>query len=232
MPLRVHCLSDTHGFYQDLQLPACDLLVISGDVLKTKLGPGARVDDAHMQYQECAEHFYPWLSKQSFDHCVFIWGNHDFIGEQYDFSQETLPDRVHFLQDSLITLVIKGQTLRIFGTPWTPWFFDWAFNAPEDENFLSAEPFLTSKWDLCPNDVDVLLCHGPPRGFGDKTTSGDIAGSFAFKRAIERIKPKLCVFGHIHEQAGQYQHAGATLINASVLDRRYHIQNHGVSVMI
>ena len=232
MPINVHCISDLHGRYESLKLPACDLLLIAGDIFETQYGPNIRQEDAEAQFQECTERFFPWLHQQNFQHCVFIWGNHDFIGESHDFFDQPLPPRVHFLHDSLTTLKFADRSLKIFGTPWTPWFGEWAFNAPEPENHSDDEPFLSNIWDRCPVDTDILLCHGPPKGYGDLTRTGKSAGSAAFTRAIQRIKPKLAVFGHIHEAAGSYTLANTQLINASVVDFHCHIRNHGVPITL
>ena len=51
---------------------------------------------------------------------------------------------------------------KIWGSPWTPWFCDWGFNARRGEESKSH-------WDKIPNDTDIILTHGPPLGFGDKT---------------------------------------------------------------
>jgi predicted MPP superfamily phosphohydrolase len=230
MPIHIHCISDPHGGYDQLHIPPCDLLLITGDILHNKHGPSRRAIDARLQYTECKTKFFPWLQKQPFKQCVFIWGNHDFIGEQFDFTQEPVPDRVHFLSDTRIELTFHRRTISVFGVPWTPWFFDWAFNAPQNESFLSGEPFLTAKWDLCPAGTDVLLCHGPPWKHGDTTREGNPVGSHAFARAIERIKPSLAVFGHIHEGVGQYTLGPSILINASVVDAAYKLQNNGFTI--
>ena len=45
--------------------------------------------------------------------------------------------------------------LRIWGTPWQPWFYDWAFNAPRRD----GEEFLASKFDAIPSNTDVVVAH-------------------------------------------------------------------------
>src|SRR3954447_422101 len=83
------------------------------------------------------------------------------------------------------------------GIPTTPW--PWSYDLTEEE----AERALES----CPDDVDVLVLHSPPKGHLD----GDRAlGSEALLRAIERIQPPVAVCGHIHECAGQQTQVGST----------------------
>jgi Icc-related predicted phosphoesterase len=82
------------------------------------------------------------------------------------------------------------------GIPTTPW--DWSFDLDEDE----AERALAG----CPDDVDVLVLHSPPKGHLD----GRDLGSEAILRAIERVQPAVAVCGHIHECAGQEDRIGST----------------------
>jgi uncharacterized protein len=83
------------------------------------------------------------------------------------------------------------------GIPTTPW--PWSFDLSEEE----AEAALRS----CPDDVDVLVLHSPPKGFLDGDRS---LGSEALLRAIERVQPSVAVCGHIHECAGQEALVGST----------------------
>ena len=86
--------------------------------------------------------------------------------------------------------------LRIFGlgyaVPETP-FGAWSCDLGEAE----AEAMLAA----C-HGCDILVTHSPPKGFGDVTSSGDARGSTAVRAAIERLTPKLAVFGHIHDSWG------------------------------
>jgi Icc-related predicted phosphoesterase len=86
------------------------------------------------------------------------------------------------------------------GVPPTPW--PWSFDLTEEE----AERELAS----CPDDVDVMVLHSPPKGHLD----GRGLGSEALLRAIEERQPRLAVCGHIHECAGQEDTVGTTrLVN-------------------
>jgi Icc-related predicted phosphoesterase len=50
-----------------------------------------------------------------------------------------------------------------------------------------------------------LVTHGPPYGILDKTDGGKHGGSEFLLKEVLRIKPKLHLFGHIHEGRGQYK---------------------------
>lgn len=74
-----------------------------------------------------------------------------------------------------------------------PEFGGWAFNARRGEECLA-------KWNLIPNDTDILITHGPPVGYGDKMYSDKNVGCVELLTTIQnRVKPKYHIFGHIHE---------------------------------
>jgi Icc-related predicted phosphoesterase len=61
---------------------------------------------------------------------------------------------------------------------------------------------IKEKWDLIPSNglVDVLVTHGPPYGILDVTYENLTVGCEELAIAVkDRIKPRLHVFGHIHE---------------------------------
>ena len=51
-------------------------------------------------------------------------------------------------------------------------------------------------------DVDILVTHSPPYGILDVSNKGNYCGSKALLKEVHRIKPKLHLFGHIHEARG------------------------------
>jgi Icc-related predicted phosphoesterase len=87
-------------------------------------------------------------------------------------------------------------------TPFGPW--SWDFSEADAERMLRN----------CPSDA-VLVSHSPPKGFVDKTSSGQSLGSTAVLEAIIRTRARLVVCGHIHACAGQRAEIGKTpVINA------------------
>ena len=81
-------------------------------------------------------------------------------------------------------------------------------------------------WDAIPDDVNILVTHGPPKGILDMTTGGEQVGCEDLLHRIWSLKNlKLCQFGHIHEHAGYEFINGIHFINASVLNFRYQLQN-------
>ena len=144
------CISDLHEHL--VEIPACDLLLIAGDVSFAFKG------DLTTKHAFLAGEFKQWLDRAPADEIVLVAGNHDQSIEAHG-----VPDglRCHYLQDAGLEL----SGLRIWGTPWQPWFYDWAFNAPRHH----GEEFLASKFAAIPADTDIVVAHGPPRGFGDRT---------------------------------------------------------------
>lgn len=65
---------------------------------------------------------------------------------------------------------------------------------------------------------DILLTHAPCRGYGDMEDLPH-QGFECFNRLLERYRPRLHCFGHVHQEYGQFKRvhehpSGTTLINA------------------
>jgi predicted phosphohydrolase len=179
--MRVVCVSDTHGRHDSMQVPDGDLLLHAGDCSAR----GTR---------EQIESFDDWLGRLPHPHKVVIAGNHDCAFAQ-DPSARSWITNATYLQDE--QLVIGG--LRLWGSPWQPRFFDWAFNLDR------GEP-LRRVWAKIPAGIDILMTHGPPYGILDATFRGELVGCEELLEAVGRVRPKLHVFGHIHEAHGHREH--------------------------
>jgi len=114
-----------------------------------------------------------------------------------------------YLEDN--TVEIMGKTF--YGSPWSPEKSMTAFK-------LQRGPEILEKWKKIPENVDVLITHTPPFGILDKTKSGINAGCEDLLREIERIKPKVHIFGHIHDGYGMIEKNGIKFINAASWNRR------------
>lgn len=202
--MKIVAMSDMHG-QLPRAIPACDLLLIAGDI--------APITNHDLEFQRgwLNDEFRSWLKQVPARKIIGIAGNHDFIFERLP---EAVPQNLQwtYLQDSGTT----WEGLRIWGTPWQPWFFDWAFNGYPEK--------LQKQWALIPNDTDILLVHGPPRGYGDGVPEEDgvrLCGCPYLLETIKRIGPRLVVFGHIHEGRGEWQLGPTKLANVTLLDERY-----------
>lgn len=201
--LKIVAISDQHGTLPTI--PPCDLLLIAGDV--TPVTNHNLLYQAHWLNTE----FRYWLEALPAKQIVYIAGNHDLVFQQQpQLVPKDLP--AVYLQDSSFT----WHSLKIWGTPWQPWFFDWAFNLDEPE--------LRRKWDLIPPDTDILVVHGPPHGYGDgvpRRGGLDSTGSPSLLDRIRQIQPKLVVFGHIHEGRGEWLVGNSRLANVTLLNASY-----------
>ena len=189
--MRLVLISDTHNQQDALALPAGDVLIHAGDFTIRGTKP------------EVAR-FGEWLMRQPHPHKIVVAGNHDFLFEREpQIARSLLPLDAHYLRDSEITL----GGLRFWGSPWQPWFFDWAFN-------LRRGPALAAKWALIPDGIDVLITHSPPLGTADRNANGEDVGCADLAEAMRRLKPRLSVFGHIHEGYGVH----GNKVNAAMCD--------------
>ncbi|MCB9733701.1 MAG: metallophosphatase domain-containing protein [Deltaproteobacteria bacterium] len=196
--MRVVCISDTHLRHGALTVPDGDVLVHAGDLL----GHGL-VDEV--------EEVDLWLAALPHRHKIVIAGNHDWCFEKAPAEAEAALRSATYLRDAGV--VIDG--VRFWGSPWQPEFLAWAFNLPR------GEP-LAERWRLIPDDTDVLVTHGPPSGHGDRCFDGRRVGCEALLAAVrDRVRPRLHVFGHIHEGYGVTREGGTTFVNASACDLDY-----------
>ena len=123
---------------------------------------------------------------------------------------------VTYLCDSGVEL----EGLKIWGSPWTTKFpgmnpHCMAFTVEEDEQ-------LAEKWDLIPNDTDILITHSPRLDCLDMTIDGTSVGSNSLVDAIIRCRNlKLHVYGHVHEAYGTDRFGGVKFVNCSHVNERY-----------
>jgi predicted phosphohydrolase len=195
--LRVICLSDTHSRHDEIDVPPGDILIHAGDFTIA----GA--------IEEIAA-FNRWLGTLPHVHKVIIAGNHDLIFQDSPALARSLITNATYLEDS--HTVCEG--LKIYGSPWQPWFMDWAFNLPRGRA-------LEEKWELIPPDTDILVTHGPPFGILDDVPRSEHVGCEALLDAVQWVKPLLHVFGHIHYSYGVAEQWGIRFCNASVCDEAY-----------
>lgn len=219
MKKRITFISDTHNKHNSLTefLPGGDLLICSGDIS----GRGSITE---------IENFLWWYDRlDNYDTKIFISGNHDFSFESENeklIGLLTGYKNIDYLQDERMDLWDgNDEQLVIYGSPWQPEFHNWAFNLPRGEK-------LKEKWDKIPVDVDILITHGPPFGKLDFVQYNNInVGCEELMKRIGEIKPKIHVFGHIHEGFGYVFDGNTHFINASVLNERYEFRNKPVNVL-
>lgn len=189
--LRCVAMADTHGYHRELVVPDGDVLLHAGDLTTRGTRP---------QLEEVAR----WLRSLPHRHKIVVAGNHDFLMEQKPTEGRALFEGRTYLKDEQVTV----EGLTVYGSPWQPWFHDWAFN-------LQRGADLDAKWQLIPDGVDVLVTHGPPAGMGDRCWDGRRVGCDDLLRHLGRVKPRFHLFGHIHEDKGEWQHGPTRVLNVT-----------------
>lgn len=213
-------MSDTHTMHEKGlsagRVPRGDVFLHCGDF--TNKGSLADV-----------EAFARWVRALPHPEKVVIAGNHDLLldpawpkpgkwgrpqsATDRERALAALREACVYLDESAYVTRRGGH--RLFGSPWSPTFCDWAFNADRGHE-------CRARWDRVPDACDVLLTHGPPLGRGDLCSGGNRAGCVDLLRTVQRrVRPAVSVAGHIHEGFGASFDGTTTYLNASSLDLRY-----------
>lgn len=174
--IRIVCISDTHN--QQPVLPQGDILVHAGD-----LSQSGSIAEIQAQID--------WISSQQHQHKIIIAGNHDIAFASETGQEKINLRRVQYLQDSMTEVAVRHRCLNIFGSPWTRKHGNWCFQYETGESM-----FWSGK---VPMQTDVLITHMPPRFHLDLDGSGDRS----LLDEVQRTKPLLHVFGHLHASRGQ-----------------------------
>jgi Icc-related predicted phosphoesterase len=214
--MRICALSDIHG--QLCKVAPCDLVLLAGDLAGHYThGYAGDADDLYGQSQWLHIEFSDWLKSLPCENHAFCFGNHDWIAQKC-FS--SLPS--HFKNHLLHNNSLEMLGLKIWGSPWTLNFYDWAFNSPVE----NGEEFLDKIWQTIPDDTDIVVVHQPPKDYGDLAPRNERTGSQSLLNRIKQVQPLLVCSGHIHIDAGvrRYdrgnKHPGI-IVNASILDEEY-----------
>lgn len=201
--MRFIAISDTHGYHSDLILPEGDIIIHAGDI--TKDGTEKEVND-----------FLSWFSSLPYQYKIFISGNHDHFLDSADpdFVNKIIPENITYLNDSGVTI----NNIKIWGSPVQPCYYNMAFNRERGRE-------IREHWELIPDDIDILITHGPAYGCLDENCEKENVGCEDLREKLSVISPKYFIFGHIHESSGIIQKDGTQFINACILDREYTLQN-------
>lgn len=207
---KIVCISDTHNLYGQIRVPDGDILIHAGDATN-----GGTIEEI--------KSFNCWFAGLPHRHKIFVAGNHDWLFETNRRQAESLLDAgIVYLQDSSIEI----ENLKIYGSPWQPRFFNWAFN-------LSRGAEMREKWRLISAETDVLITHGPPHGILDtvaRLDSVELTGCEDLRAKVAEINPQLHIFGHIHAGYGTFETNDTKFVNAAVCDEDYQPVNAPVIV--
>lgn len=221
--MKIVCISDTHTKTEGLKLPLGDVLIHAGDFTKTGL-PQEIVD------------FNEFLKQQPHKYKILIAGNHDLTFDILNyptilrrkaeknkpnfqlkehislkkFDPKELITEAIYLEDSGVE--ING--VKFYGSPWSPEQSLTAFK-------LKRGSELREKWKKIPEKIDVLITHTPPYGILDLTKTKKNAGCQDLREEVfQRIKPKIHIFGHIHDSHGCEEQNGIVFANAAIWNKK------------
>lgn len=225
--MKILHLSDTHGFHRMLpveRFDGIDVVIHSGDCSNWK--------DPYRNELEVRD-FIDWYSHVPVKHKIYVAGNHDTSIERRmvtpaDFAQAG----IIYLENASTTI----EGIKFWGSPHTPTFGDWAF--------MKRREKIGRVWDAIPDDTDVLIVHGPPKGVRDLSFDRDdnleMCGCSALMKRCYALRHtlKLVAFGHIHNMDGvntnqgvaHYSHTPTIFSNAAcVYDGKFDLglTSHG-----
>jgi Icc-related predicted phosphoesterase len=209
----IRAVSDLHGNLPEIE--SCNLLLIAGDVCPDFSGKDhfSSLEDGRFKQGDWLDtDFRPWLEKVPADEIVGIAGNHDYVFEHHDL----VPDLPWtYLEDAEANVL----GFKVYGTPWVPNLPFWAFYGDDRRLKMSREAI--------PSDLDILMTHGPPYGYGDIVgakygpRAGTSVGDIPLRDSLDRINATLHVFGHIHEGRGTWNRDGHIMANVAMVDEFY-----------
>jgi Icc-related predicted phosphoesterase len=193
-------ISDTHNQHHDLDIPNdIDMIIHAGDF-----------SNKEDQFFE----FLTWYGSLAIKYKILIAGNHDFKAEiiPTDELKKYCADLgIIYLQDSAVTI----DGIKFYGSPYSNIYGNYAFMREDFE--------LAVIWHKIPDDVQVLITHGPAYKSGDWVNNGfsseRYVGSLSLAEKIAGLpKLKYHIFGHIHESYGIHQEKNHIAINAALFN--------------
>lgn len=170
------------------------------------------VHDPHQQQAWFDREVRPWLAAAPATRKLLTWGNHDWCGQACSFLSDSpahaRSTNLQILVDEVTTIPCSDGTKRhvsVWATPWSNRFMHWAFMKKPRE--------LEAVYAAIPEGIDILASHQPPLYYGDRTFNLDAGrvehvGSRELLDAVERVRPRIVVCGHVHGGFGRYEHQG------------------------
>lgn len=217
--MRITTISDTHSLHNKMLYKVNEHIDPNQENILIHAG-----DISNMGWEGDISAFVNWFQNiEGFDTKIFIAGNHDFCFEtkpswlnHYINDENLSQSDCVYLQDSEVTLNYPefSRPIKIYGSPWQPRFFDWAFNVDRDKIHVY--------WEKIPSDTDILITHGPVYDILDKIIGKNVPlGCESLYEHIDRVKPLIHICGHIHSGRGIVDRNGTTFINSSICTENY-----------
>ena len=182
--MKIWHFSDTHTYHGLLNIPDdIDIAIFSGDSSNPR--------DPYTNEQEVLN-FLVWFGMEvKAKYKIYVAGNHDTSIEARFVRKDKFKkyDIIYLENES-----VEIEGLKIWGSPYTPEFCNWSF--------MRVRNKIGKIWDSIPDDTNIIIVHGPPKGIldlsYDRTGKLEFCGCGALKKRVLKIEPDLCLFGHIH----------------------------------
>ena len=223
--LKVIALSDVHLQPMEKILKGCegDLLVIAGDMTFT--GSLQEMTRFKKDLLKVRNQFtsVSWCAGNHERELDPARGFHNGLNYCRELAQDTNTD---FLHNSGVTYTENGRDIKVWGSPFTPTFFDWGFLKDRGEPIAQV-------WKEIPEGLDLLVCHGPMKGVLDRLPwSGEEVGCEELRARLDSMEacPKVFTHGHIHCAAGSKLHRtplgkNIQVYNVAIVNEDYKIEN-------
>jgi Icc-related predicted phosphoesterase len=182
--MKIWHISDTHGFHKQLNIPeGIDLVIHTGDC-SNRMDPYTNEPEVRQ--------FIEWYEQVPIPNKIFIPGNHDTsIERNLIKGSDFISAGIHLLNHDWMNV----DGIKIFGSPYTPTFGQWAF--------MKSRETINRVWEQIPEGMDIVAVHGPCKGIldlsRDRQNVLEFCGDGALrKHVLNRVKPKYFLSGHIH----------------------------------
>jgi predicted phosphohydrolase len=253
----IDCCADFHGHYPVLE--GGDLLILAGDYTKHDIMIEHHEflcwiqDQKYKKIVFIAGNHDHWMQNN-----ITQWyckvkpdgiGNFNYYcdieylcdsGTEFEYEERDPVDDGRVTYDVHWT---NKKKLKIWGSPWT---LEFEGMNPACKAFTGDEDLLASKFKMIPDDIDILVTHSPPYKILDEIhdwryCENKSVGSKELSKQIERVRPLVHVFGHIHEGYGQVDDYfecchGMTrrikYINCSHVDEDYIAANVSIRIVL
>ncbi len=189
--MRILHISDTHTFHDMMpedRFLGIDMVIHSGDC-SNPMNP-------YLNEHEVRQ-FIDWYMMVPVQHKIYVAGNHDTSIERGLVTKKDFEDKgIIYLENSDVTI----DGIKFWGSPHTPTFGAWAFMKSRDK--------INRVWEIIPEDTNVLIVHGPPKGVRDLSFNRagelEMCGCSALMKRCWALREnlKLVAFGHIHNMDG------------------------------
>jgi Icc-related predicted phosphoesterase len=182
--MKIWHISDTHTYHDLLTIPkGIDLVIHSGDCSNPR--------DPYNNEPEVRD-FIDWYKELPIKNKIYVAGNHDTSIEKRLVTKKDFEDNgIVYLENEYVTI----DGIKIFGSPHTPQFGQWAF--------MKDRTKLERFWRLAIHEpCDIIVVHGPPKGCLDKSydrvNNMESCGDKSLLNLVLDMQPAYMLFGHIH----------------------------------